>query len=92
VSCDVPSGAPSYELCGDTPERYTPVVDPAAVFRRRLLYAARGEYGRLTTAGRLLQQHGDEARHALWAAGPDWGVDELLERAGVPFVREPGML
>lgn len=64
--------------------------DQPAVMRARLLaFAARHGDTSLIVAGRLLRDHGDDARGVLvrtWR--PDWpvtlsAVDELLHRAGV---------
>ena len=77
--------APTVEWSGEEATEYTRTPDPAAAFRARLFLAARGRYGRLSQAGRLLVEHGDGARRALRAMGGDAAVDALLAEAGVPY-------
>lgn len=85
MSLDAPCPPPTVEWSGEEASEYTETPDPAAAFRRRLLDAARGRYGRLSDAGRLLAAHGDGARRVLRSAGGDARVDALLAEAGVPY-------
>lgn len=83
---------PTVEWSGEEATEYTRTPDPQAAYRARLILAARGRYGRLSQAGRLLVEHGDGARRALRAIGGDAAVDALLAEAGVAYSEQLVML
>ena len=76
----------------DAPSTVAPERAALALRQTLVAYARydRGGARRLRLAGRLLLEHGDSARVALWLGGAPAedtrGVDALLAQAGVPDV------
>lgn len=82
----IPSPAPTVDWSACEPTEYTPLVDPGAVFRARLLALRSRGSDAQQLAGGMLAAHGMAARRVL-RSGPVGVVamkaDALLELAGV---------
>lgn len=87
VSCEIPSGAPVYDLSCDGLEEYTPLRDVGAVYRARLLALRTRGSAAQRLAGDLLLEHGEAARRVLWRRSPltvtEHRADALLDLAGL---------
>lgn len=87
MSWDAYVPPPTVEWSGAEVSEYTPLADPGAVFRARLLVLRTRGSAAQRLAGDLLLEHGDSARRVLWRRSPltttEHRADALLELAGL---------